>query len=132
VVQRNGPVRPRGRLTFGTAAGIFSGATHVRLIRAVRAALAQKGYDLLRELASGGMGTVFLARQVTLDRLVAVKVLRPALATAEPGPCGDPEQPGYGQRDRVADPVPPRSGPVVGRLGCGKLLGPQSFQRQLP
>jgi hypothetical protein len=48
----------------------------------VRAALAPKGYDVLRELASGGMGTVFLARQVNLDRLVAVKVLRPALATA--------------------------------------------------
>src|SRR6266545_7377391 len=48
----------------------------------VRAALAPKGYDVLRELASGGMGTVFLARQMRLDRLVAVKVLRPELATA--------------------------------------------------
>lgn len=28
----------------------------------VRAALAPKGYDVERELASGGMGTVFLAR----------------------------------------------------------------------
>jgi len=52
------------------------------LFERVRAALAPKGYDVLRELASGGMGTVFQARQVTLDRLVAVKVLRPALATA--------------------------------------------------
>jgi len=48
----------------------------------VRAALAPKGYDVLRELASGGMGTVFLARQLRLDRLVAVKVLRSELATA--------------------------------------------------
>jgi len=39
----------------------------------VRAALAPKVTDVLRELASGGMGTVFQARQVTLDRLVAVK-----------------------------------------------------------
>ena len=51
------------------------------LFERVRAALAPKGYDVLRELASGGMGTVFLARQVNLDRLVAVKVLRPELAT---------------------------------------------------
>ncbi len=39
-------------------------------------------YEVERELASGGMGTVFLARDVTLDRLVAVKIIRPELATA--------------------------------------------------
>ena len=48
----------------------------------VRAALASKGYDVLRELGSGGMGIVVLARQVKLDRLVAVKVIRPDLHTA--------------------------------------------------
>lgn len=39
-------------------------------------------YRLERELASGGMGRVFLAADVTLNSPVAVKVLRPELATA--------------------------------------------------
>jgi predicted Ser/Thr protein kinase len=48
----------------------------------VRAALAPKGYAVEGELATGGMGTVFLARQRTLDWLVAVKIIRPELYTA--------------------------------------------------
>jgi len=49
----------------------------------VRAALAPKGYEVLRELGSGGMGIVVLARDVRLDSSVAVKVLRPGLWTVE-------------------------------------------------
>lgn len=39
-------------------------------------------YEVLRLLGSGGMGTVFLGRDATLDRSVAIKVLLPELATA--------------------------------------------------
>ncbi|MEL6107254.1 MAG: protein kinase, partial [Planctomycetota bacterium] len=38
------------------------------------------GYEFVRPLGRGGMGVVFLAREVALDRLVAIKVLKPELA----------------------------------------------------
>ena len=38
-------------------------------------------YEVQHELAAGGMGAVFLARDVALDRRVAVKVLLPEIAT---------------------------------------------------
>src|SRR5574342_890161 len=41
----------------------------------IRALSAQ--YDVIRLLGRGGMGAVYLAREKALDRLVAIKVLRP-------------------------------------------------------
>ncbi len=41
-------------------------------------------YSLERELGRGGMGIVYLAREVSLDRPVALKLLPPHLA-AQPG-----------------------------------------------
>jgi hypothetical protein len=51
------------------------------LLERLRKALAGQ-YEVERELAAGGMGSIFLARDPTLERPVAVKILRPELATA--------------------------------------------------
>ena len=51
------------------------------LLEALRAALAPE-YEVERALGAGGMGAVFLARDRTLDRLVAVKVVAPELAAS--------------------------------------------------
>jgi len=52
------------------------------LLERLRAALAPE-YDVERELASGGMGTVFLGRDTALDRPVAIKIIRPELWSAQ-------------------------------------------------
>src|SRR5436190_2880267 len=39
-------------------------------------------YQVVRELGRGGMGAVFLARDVALHRLVAIKVLRGEFASS--------------------------------------------------
>jgi len=51
------------------------------LLGRLRAALSGQ-YDVERELGAGGMGIVFLARDVRLERHVAIKVLLPEHATA--------------------------------------------------
>jgi hypothetical protein len=51
------------------------------LLERLRGALSPQ-FTVERELAGGGMGVVFLGHDVTLDRPVAIKVLRPEQATA--------------------------------------------------
>lgn len=48
--------------------------------RLLQAALGRQ-YRIERELGRGGMGLVYLAKDLTLDRLVAVKVIHPDLST---------------------------------------------------
>ncbi|MGH7536025.1 MAG: protein kinase domain-containing protein, partial [Gemmatimonadales bacterium] len=50
------------------------------LFSALQGALASQ-YRLERELGRGGMGVVFLASDLALDRTVAIKVIHPELAT---------------------------------------------------
>ena len=42
------------------------------------------GFDLICKIGQGGMGSVFKARQVSLDRIVALKVLPPSIAQNNP------------------------------------------------
>jgi eukaryotic-like serine/threonine-protein kinase len=52
------------------------------LLEQVRSALGAQ-YEIERELGAGGMGSVFLARDLTLDRRVAIKVIAPELGAAK-------------------------------------------------
>ena len=38
------------------------------------------GYHLIAKIGQGGMGSVFKARQISLDRIVALKILPPSIA----------------------------------------------------
>ncbi len=59
------------------------GQTMASFFERLRDDLRPEGYEIEREIASGGMGTVFLAREVALGRPVAIKIIRPEMATAK-------------------------------------------------
>jgi serine/threonine-protein kinase len=53
----------------------------IDLLERLRASLADR-YSVQRELGRGGTAIVFLARDLRVDRQVALKVLRPEVAAA--------------------------------------------------
>ncbi len=55
---------------------------HETLLERIRAATVNE-YDIDRQIGSGGMATVFLARDIALERPVAIKVMRPELVEVE-------------------------------------------------
>jgi serine/threonine protein kinase len=48
--------------------------------RIVEGQIVENKYEIIKELGKGGMGQVFLGRDLTLNRLVAVKCLNPEIA----------------------------------------------------
>ncbi|GBD32586.1 Serine/threonine-protein kinase PrkC [bacterium HR33] len=58
--------------------------TQERIIERLRQ-LTLGEYEILGELGHGGMATVILAHEVTLNRKVAIKVMSPALLAQDPG-----------------------------------------------
>jgi len=64
----------KGLLTRQMVRALVHGAAARRAVQTIG------GFEIISEIGRGGMGTVYKARQVSMDRLVALKVLSPKLA----------------------------------------------------
>ncbi len=77
-----GEAGPQALLSRLVSAGYLTANQAERAGKELETLLGQQipGYQLLEKLGQGAMGTVYKARQLSMNRLVAVKVLHPRLA----------------------------------------------------
>ncbi len=77
-----GEAGPEALLSRLVAAGYLTANQAKRAAKELETLLGQQipGYQLLEKLGQGAMGTVYKARQLSMNRLVAVKVLHPRWA----------------------------------------------------
>jgi serine/threonine-protein kinase len=80
-----GPIGPERLLNRLVKAGCLTEPQARRAAQELSALLHQQipGYELVEKLGQGSMGTVYKARQLSMNRLVAIKMLHPRL-TANP------------------------------------------------
>ncbi|HEV3203693.1 MAG TPA: serine/threonine-protein kinase [Gemmataceae bacterium] len=79
----NGATGPEALLSRLIEANSLTPEQYLRVTQELTVLVGQQipGYQLLEKLGQGSMGIVFKARQLSIDRLVAIKVLQPRLAT---------------------------------------------------
>ncbi len=70
-----GRIRESADSSVATALTVGNNLTKVILSPAVSTAMHTAGYEVLGEIGRGGMGVVYLARKLTLNRLCAVKMI---------------------------------------------------------